>query len=260
MTRPTLYVFAISHYCERARWALDACSIEYDLKHLAPGPHLETAQRIGAPASSLPFLETGTTVVQGSGAILDWVERARPVASTESLQPAATYATACAELERRFDEVVGVHIRRMYYSESLVEHPETVLPVFLDDLDPDARPALEGAWPFVQQVMIESMDLGAEQREESRRIVEGELDAFDALVSDGRRYLFGERFSRADVTAASLLAPLAVPPEHPTYGRIQLAPLTRGDMERWADRPGLDWVRRTYRVHRAAPTTNHPSV
>ncbi len=260
MTRPSLYVFAISHYCERARWALDASSIEYDLKHLAPGPHFETAQQLGAPASSLPFLATGNTIVQGSGAILDWVEDARLAASTRSLQPATPDAAECAELERRFDEVVGVHIRRMYYSESLVEHPETVLPMFREDLTPDERPALEEAWPFVRQVMIERMDLGTEQREESRRIVENELDAFDALVSNGRRYLFGERFSRADVTAASLLAPLVIPAEHPTYGRIQLAPRTRGDMERWAERPGLDWVRRIYRDHRGAPTTHHPSA
>lgn len=29
MKKPTLYVFAISHYCEKARWALDFFEVDY---------------------------------------------------------------------------------------------------------------------------------------------------------------------------------------------------------------------------------------
>jgi glutathione S-transferase len=37
MTPPQLYVFAISHYCEKARRALDYLGIEHEIKYLAPG-------------------------------------------------------------------------------------------------------------------------------------------------------------------------------------------------------------------------------
>ena len=116
---------------------------------------------------------------------------------------------------------------------------------------PNQSQPLEENWGLVRQVMMGMMDLGPEQRKESRRIVEGELDWFDGLLSDGRRFLLGERFSRADMTAASLLAPLALPKEHPTYGMLDLPPLARADLARWSLRPAMAWVREIYSAHRA---------
>ena len=52
----------------------------------------------------------------------------------------------------------------------------------------------------------------------------------------------------ADITAAALLSPLACPEEHPIYSRRdyrkQMAPV----LAPWRDRPGLAWVRETYRL------------
>ena len=72
--RPDLYVFAISHYCEKARWALDFLGVDYRLRHLAPGPHVQAAKELGAPETGLPFLVHEGQVVQGSGAIIDWAD------------------------------------------------------------------------------------------------------------------------------------------------------------------------------------------
>jgi glutathione S-transferase len=60
----------------------------------------------------------------------------------------------------------------------------------------------------------------------------------------------GDRFSRADVTAASLLAPLALPAEHPTYEVIVLPPGVAADRDAWLSRPIVSWVREIYRKHR----------
>ncbi|MGK4455608.1 glutathione S-transferase N-terminal domain-containing protein, partial [Klebsiella pneumoniae] len=62
-----------SHYCERARWALDLQRIVYDEERLAPGTHLLRVKRLGAAATSLPLLllEDGS-LCQGSDRILDW--------------------------------------------------------------------------------------------------------------------------------------------------------------------------------------------
>ncbi len=46
---PTLYVFAISHYCEKARWALDHFGIAYRLQHVVPGLNRVIAKRLGGP-------------------------------------------------------------------------------------------------------------------------------------------------------------------------------------------------------------------
>ncbi|MEE8298393.1 MAG: glutathione S-transferase N-terminal domain-containing protein, partial [Thermodesulfobacteriota bacterium] len=56
-------MFAISHYCEKARWALDHHGIEYEISHLPPGPHAFTAKKLGATATTLPILVAGDQVV-----------------------------------------------------------------------------------------------------------------------------------------------------------------------------------------------------
>ena len=74
MKKPTLYVFAISHFCEKARWAFDRSGIEYKLKFMAPGVHAQKANKLGLEKTSVPFLETDDSVLQGSPEIIDWVD------------------------------------------------------------------------------------------------------------------------------------------------------------------------------------------
>lgn len=248
-TPPSLYVFAISHYCEKARWALEHLGIEYELRHLAPGAHLEVTKQLGAPGSSLPLLISGERIVHGSGAIMDWAEAGTTDASRR-LSPGPGLEEECRRLEQRLDDVAGVHVRRYYYSEALVEHPESVLPIFTRDLASPERRWLEESWDGVRRLMIGAMDLGRDQGQESRQIVEGELDWLDGLLADGRHFLLGDRLSRADITAAGLLAPLALPKEHPTYAMLAVPPRMRADLARWAERPSLAWVRRIYREAR----------
>ena len=247
--RPVLYVFAISHFCEKARWALDSVGVEYELRHLPPGAHVQVAKDLGAAGSSLPFLFAEGRVIHGSGAILDWADSSA-AGPSKHLSPDSEFEEECRALETRLDDVIGVQVRRYYYSEALVEHPDSVLPIFTQDLAASERQSLEENWGLVRQMMTGMMDLGPKQRQESRRFVEGELDWLDGLLNDGRRFLLGQRFSRADMTAASLVAPLAQPKEHPTYGMLDLPPLARADLALWSSRPTLAWVREIYSAYR----------
>ncbi|MEH6636860.1 MAG: glutathione S-transferase C-terminal domain-containing protein [Halioglobus sp.] len=138
----------------------------------------------------------------------------------------------------------------MYYSEALVEHPQTVLPIFADYLvDGDAQ-FVRDAWEFIVAAMVEKMDLGADQGQESRHIVLTQLDWLDSLLEDGRSYLVGDQFSRVDLAAAALLAPLAIAPEHPTYGGLQVPPGLAQDIADWQQRPVSQYVAGMYRQHR----------
>lgn len=248
MPKPVLYIFAISHYCEKACWALDYLDIDYEITHLAPGIHRQIAKQLGAPRSALPILVADGQLVQGSAEIIDWADAA---ASTDSkcLTP-DTAREQCLEIEKRLDDIVGIHTRRYYYSEALVDHPETVRPIFTKDL-PVMQKLLVGVrWGALRKRMIDRMDLGPEQGRDSKRIVDDELGWVDEMLSDGRHFLAGERFSRADLAAASLLAPLAVPKEHPTYADLKLPPHLTLDLAKWGKRPSLNWVREIYAEYR----------
>jgi len=133
LSRPALFVFAISHYCEKARWALDSLGVEYELRHLPPGAHVQITKQLGAAGSSLPLLVSEERVVHGSGAIVDWAESAAADPSRR-LSPAPELEEERRALEQRLDDVAGVHVRRYYYSEAIVDHPDSVRPIFTRDL------------------------------------------------------------------------------------------------------------------------------
>jgi glutathione S-transferase len=252
MTRPILYVFAISHYCEKARWALDHYGIEYDLKYTMPGANRRIAKKLGAKSGSLPFLQTSNGVVTGSDAIIDWGE--------VNCQPDRTILNgttlnggdfdAVRSLEKRLDDVTGVHVRRYYYSDALLNNPASVRPIISGDLPFLQRLGMRAAWPKIVPVMIKLMDLGLAQGLESRDLLLAELDWLDGMLADGRPFLGGDTLSRADITAASLLAPLVNPPQHPTYSALALPTALAETIAGWQDRPTLKWVAQMYRQFR----------
>lgn len=73
----------------------------------------------------MPYLQAGKQVIQGSENIIDWAEK-QPNDKVRRLTPDADrepYREPYRQIEKRFDDIAGVHVRRYYYSEALVEHP-----------------------------------------------------------------------------------------------------------------------------------------
>ena len=243
MTKPLLHIFAISHYCEKARWALDHLGVAYDLNVIAPVAHSMKAKKLGLSAAALPILETADGAVQGSAQIIDWADAAA-AGDKAKLTPADDQL--CREIEKRLDDGLGIHVRRYYYSEAAIEYPQSVKRIFTEHLPPLQKRLVSFGWGRIRKSMIASMDLGKSQGLESKAIVEAELDWLDSLLSDGRKFLLNDQFSRADITAASLLAPLVTPPEHPTYSGLTLPPGVSAGISAWQDRPSFRWVRDIY--------------
>jgi glutathione S-transferase len=246
-SQPVLYIFAISHYCEKARWALDHFGISYRLHRSMPGTNRRTAKKLGLSSGSLPFLQVSGRAVAGSSAIIDW---ANDTAKTGDESLNGVNPQLAREIEKRLDDVAGIHVRRFYYSDALLSDPASVRPIFSNDLPFPQKFALILAWSKIVPIMIKSMDLGEAQGHQSYKIISAELDWLDELLADGRPYLTGDSFTRADLTAASLLAPFVNPAKHPVYAALSLPPLLAATIEPWQNRPVLQWVRSIYDRHR----------
>lgn len=154
------------------------------------------------------------------------------------------------EMESRLDDKVGVHVRRMFYSEALVEYPHTVKPVFADGMTGLKRAFLNMTWPLVRRIMIKGMDLGYEQGLESQQVLDHQINWLAELLADGRKYLVGDAFSRVDMTAASLLARVAMAAEHPAGDHFVQPPRMQAKVREWQQGPTLNWVAQIYKQHR----------
>lgn len=237
--RPLLLTLPPSHYCERARWALDLQGIVYDEEHLAPGTHLLRVKRLGAAATSLPLLllEDGL-LCQGSDRILDW----------------AGLSGGDPEIERRLEQATAPLIRQCLYAGLLPDPRSGIRDVLLRGTSKRDATIGRMTWPLLRRIMAAGMNARPGLLPDLIAQVDRELDWFDRLLAERGDYLVGREFGRADLTTASLLAPVALPQVEPVKSLSagirwprSLAPF----LARWSDRPTLKWVRYVYDAHRA---------
>lgn len=259
----TLYTFGPSHYCEKARWALDLCGVPYRELRLAPGLHLLTVRRIAA-GTTVPILDHGDGIIQGSCPIMDWLE-----ASADSPwhhDPSPGEAAEIARLTARANEAIGTAVRRLIYATGLPREPTRIARELLDGVPPRQKACAWAMWPVTRRVMVRSLRATPADIPDARAAVERELDALDATLGDGRHVLVGGHLTRADIATASLLAPLARPSRHPVYR--DMAPWTAYQrlIDRYRDRPCMRWTTQIYDAFRppqsasADPLLDQPPV
>ena len=237
--RPLLLTLAPSHYCERARWALDHQAIVYGEERLIPGAHMRRVKRLGASTTHLPLLVLGDgSLCQGSDCILDWAE----------------LPGGDPEIEWRLEQTTAPVIRQCLYSGLLSDPRSGIRDVLLRGTS--TRQAMIGrlVWPLLRRMMAAGMNARPRVLPDLIAQVDRELDWFDGVLAERGDYLVGREFGRADLTAASLLSPIALPQVEPVKslsGGLRwprsLAPV----LARWSDRPTLKWVRHMYETHRA---------
>jgi len=243
-TKPRLVTFGISHYCEKARWALDWHGIDYEEISWAPGVHQILAKRCGAESSILPILLHGNGVTQGSDNIIDWADQ-----NARERDRVLTHSGASV-IERRADDVIGIHVRRLGFARTLPRFAHLVKPAFFSNTAVPNRLAGNMMWPITVRVIMKTYDITPSAASDSRDRLNGELDWLESLLSDGRPYLTGDRLSRADIAVASSLAHIARPADHGRFYPIPLSDTLRADYALWQDRPAIRWVRELYRDNR----------
>ena len=112
-----LVTIPISHFCEKARWALDRAGVDYvEQRHLQV-IHVFAARRAGG-GRTVPVLVTADgRVLPESSDILRWAD-AR-VAAERRLYPDGALGAEAAAFEHRLDEGFGPDGRLWMYQETL---------------------------------------------------------------------------------------------------------------------------------------------
>jgi glutathione S-transferase len=243
---PVLWHLEISHYNEKARWALDYKGVAHVRRAVTPGVQELTARRLRA-GRTVPILEMKGGAIGDSTKILEEIERRWP---EPPLYPTdGEERSRALELEDYFDEQCGPDARRVLFNDNLAE-PETFLAMFYG-ADRRRIGLLEALTPLFCQVVKRRFRIGPETVGESREKVRAAFDKLEADVGPSG-YLVGESFTVADLTAASILGLIVVPPEFPY---IKVPPDERtAEFRRFRDslkdRPAFKWVEDMYARHR----------
>jgi glutathione S-transferase len=247
-----LVTIPISHYCEKARWALDRAGLDYTEKRHVQLVHWAAVKRAGGGMTA-PVLRTREGVYDESPAILRYADEHAPAVAP--LYPAGEAARAdVVALEQRFDTVLGPEGRRWLYHQ-VFRDAKHFAPWNLTGVPRWER----RMFPFVlapaKLVIRRYLGVSEQSALAAVRRVDEEFDAVAELLADGRRYLVGGHFSAADLAFAALAAPCIVPLQYgtPLPQPEQMPADMAAAIERWRAHPAGRFALRLFGEERPAP-------
>jgi glutathione S-transferase len=242
---PTLWQIEISHFSEKARWALAYKGVEHRRRSPLPGAHIPVALWLTrGEQTTFPILTLDGRNIGDSSAIVEALERRFPEPPLYPADP--EQRRQALVLEEFFDEEVGPHVRHLAFHE-MREDPDR-LRAIAEGTVPAAVP---GALPAAYARAYTSLRWksgDSEAAEVDRAKIVAAFDRIEAELGP-RDYLVGEAFGVADLAAASLLYPIVAPPDGPA-GEESLSKGMKRFREPLRERAGFKWVGEMFARHR----------
>ena len=203
-----LLTIPISHFCEKARWALDRAGVDYVEQPHLQLIHVVAARRAGGGRTVPVFVTAAGEVLGESADIVRWADT--QVVPERRLYPDGHLGSEAAALEARLDAGFGPDGRLWMYHQTL--------PV-VRDLGPWAlagvprweRGVFRAAGRMMDLSIRRLLGVDAVAAATALERVDRVFDDIAARLSDGRRFLLGDRFTAADLAFAALAAPMLLP-------------------------------------------------
>jgi len=247
MKTPVLYHLEISHYNEKARWALDYKNVPHVRKAVVPMFH--TAQALAMTRKpTLPILKLNGKNIGDSTRIIEALEREYP---EPPLYPKdGGERQRALELEDYFDEELGPNIRRWLFHQALEEsEPRDFVEGAMGSAPGVVKSVMTATSPVASRVLRLRYGINTDRAEASRQKMDECFDRLEQEIQPSG-YLVGDAFTVADLTAAALFFPLVRPAEAPYKIEGPLPPTVAAYRDRAATRDAFKWVERIYREHR----------
>jgi len=208
-----LITIPISHYCEKARWALDRAGLSYDERRHLPGIHRVAVRRAGGKLT-VPVLVCPERVLGESADIVEYADSHASAQRRMRLDDPALAGEA-RDLAASFDEALGPHTRRWVYY-GLRGRREIAARYLTQGVPAWQRRSFAVTYPPISALVNRVLDITPETAAQSERAMREVFDEVGDRLGDGRRFLVGDRFTAADLTFAALAAPLIAPAEYGT--------------------------------------------
>lgn len=226
-----LVTIKVSHFNEKARWALDRFGVAYEEDAYMPGMHaigvLKLALRHGIGKSELHSTPLATPVlltdegrcIRGSSAIVRYVsERFAPAG--EDLYPTPEVEA----LEARFTDGLGPDARRIAYVHAF-EDDSVLAELAAANVGSMQAWSFNRAYPIIKRFIGARLGVTPERGARSLERVRNEMAATGEILGD-KRYLTGDRFTAADLAFACMASLVLMPSPEEGYGAV-LPPLDR---------------------------------
>lgn len=239
----TLYQFPISHYCEKARWALEYKNLDYKKVNLLPGLHAKKAKKL-ASKSALPILVHDKQVINESSQIISYLDQNFPQNNLTPID--VDLRNKALEWEHFADEEIGSDVRCLCYH-TLLDHPDITIPFFTVDGPWYGKLFMQLTYSNLSTKMRKYMQLNDKTAVLINQRLSHAIKKVHTHIKD-REFFVGDSFTRADIGVASLLAPLCRPEGFGLEWPNQFPEPLNSTIKEYADK--LDWVTKLYKQYR----------
>ena len=206
-----LITIPVSHYCEKVRWALDYLKLPYvEEAHMPPFYKFATTK---AGGGTVPVLITEDGNFTDSTDILKYLDSI--VSDDEKLYlTGSQQRQQVEELEALFDEKLGPAVRSWAYF-YIIDNSKIIQPKWTQNVPSLEKFLFPVIFPAMRSLVIKKYEVNAESATQYYQQIENVFVKVNELLADGRKYLVGDKISAADISFASLAAPILQPPQHP---------------------------------------------
>lgn len=206
-----LITIPISHFCEKARWALERAGIPYRERAHLQVFHRLAVRRAGG-GTTAPVLVWDGRVLADSADILEATSAYGPP-ELRLFPEDPDLAAEARALERDFDERLGPEGRRWMYYE-LRGRGDLARDYGCTGIPGWQRRALPLVYPVAARIIDRFLDVTPATAARAEGVVRETFDEVAERLADGRPYLCGASFTAADLTFAALAAAVLMPPEY----------------------------------------------
>ena len=212
--KPThrLIAIAVSHYCEKVRWALDYLNVNYIEENHAPPFHRKYTSGYGG--TTVPVLVTEDKAFVDSHDILYYLDSI--CANKPLYSPNAEVNQQIETLEELFDRKLGVATRLWGYYYAIQK------PLFIAIAWGKGASLIEKikcviTVPKTFNFLKQNYNVTPEGKNAALQEIREIFNLVDRQLNSGQQYLVGDRLSAADITFAALASPVIRPKNHPVY-------------------------------------------
>jgi len=245
---PLLWQYSFSNYNEKARWALDFKGMPHRRRSLLPGG--PRAMAFSRGDGTLPVVDLDGERIVDSTRIIEALETSRPEPALYPRDPEER--RRALEIEAFFTDRIGHDMRRVAFWE-LRDQRAFMADFLAMEQGPAGRAQIRAMMPIAWRYIVRRYDFDEESYRRSRASLVAALDRIES-ERNGDPYLVGDQFSVADLTAAALLYPVAMPPEF----QYELPDPPRSEfLDSVHDHPGRTWILETWRRHRGTSSAVH---
>lgn len=198
---------------EIARWVLDWNDVLYKDEPHAPYLSNQVFNALTGEkrAANSPVLINTDALVYTTGSIVQYLEQ-RAISSKKLLPDDLQKKQEVLELYKLFTGSFEENVTKYFYSR-LLPNPQFAQALIRQRIPRHERYRYKEKFDTLSAALTTELKLSESSPEERLDEIKKVFNQVDRILSDGRRYLAGEKLTLADIAFASVAAPLVLPEE-----------------------------------------------